>query len=303
MMIFHQAAHSNLYGRSTIDTFVGKLISSLLIIQSFKRYSDDHRLDHHGSAHMTLKDPTVQALLIGLGLRCGMSIDEMWRRVLRKAISPSFHVRFAWGRLRSLFNGPSSTERLIFFLIYGCAIVIVFLEGWWLEFALLWLVPLFPMFQVSNVFRLCVKHTFPAADNEVRTGRAHIASLSNAIFIGEAAPVGLRGSAAVFPWAKWILRMLVIHLPVRLLVLTGDTVVHDYHHRHPRAREWAKYIFLRQQDMEDGHKGWPSYREVWGLNAGMNIVFSSLEKADPAEFDVNKIASVSDRELFEAFED
>lgn len=97
--------------------------------------------------------------------------------------------------------------------------------------------------------------------------------------------------------------MALIHFPSRYLVLTGDTVVHDFHHRYPSTRKWADYIFERQRDLESAGKGWPPYRAAWGLIPAINLVFGSLSAADPVEFDPNKIRSVSNRELFAAFDD
>jgi len=97
--------------------------------------------------------------------------------------------------------------------------------------------------------------------------------------------------------------MLFVHAPTRYLVLTGDTVVHDYHHRYPSSREWADYLFARKRDIEAGHKGWPEYHEVWGLVPAINYVFDSLAVADPAEYDIARLPHVSKRELFAAFDD
>lgn len=159
--------------------------------------------------------------------------------------------------------------------------------------------PLIPLFQVSNTLRLCVKHTFPPAGTEVRRGREYFAGLTNAIFIGEAAPVG-EGAGA---WLRWTARMLFVHAPARYLVLTGDTVVHDFQHRYPASRQWHDYLFARQRDLDAGHPGWPRYQHVWGLVTAVNRVFDSISRADPAEYDAARIASVSKRELFAAFED
>ena len=303
MLVFHQCAHRNLYGRRELDRPIGQLISSLLVIQNFERYSKEHTVDHHAAPHMTLRDPTVQAVLLGLGLRAGMPRDRMWPVVLRKIVSPAFHIRFALGRLRSFAHGSTKAERGLACGIYAAALAAALAGGWLPKLLLLWGVPLIPLFQVSNTLRLCVKHTFPAAGTTARTGKEHFAGLTNAIFIGEAAPApspGWRGAAA---WAGWALRMLALHLPARYLVLTGDTVVHDFHHRHPSSKRWASYIFARQDDVEAGPGGWPAYREVWGLRAGIDAMFDSLAMADPAEFDPARIGAVSGRQLFEAFED
>jgi fatty acid desaturase len=299
MMIFHQCSHRNMYRRRTADIAIGRAVSSVLVIQNFERYSREHVADHHAAHHMTLRDPTVQAFLISLGLRPGMTRQAMWRRVLGKLFSPLFHLQFALARARSFWSASAVAEKVVATVLYGGLTAGTVATGTWPAFLLVWCVPLIPLFQMSNTLRLCVKHTFPPAGTEVRRGRAYFASLTNAIFIGEAAPAG-QGAGA---WCRWSVRMLFVHAPARYLVLTGDTVVHDYHHRYPSSREWYDYLFARQRDLDSGHRGWPGYEHVWGLVPAINRVFDSLAAADPEEYDAGRIASVSKRELFAAFDD
>jgi hypothetical protein len=300
MMIYHQCAHRNMYARHRPDAAIGQLSSSLLLVQNFRRYSEEHVSDHHAVHHMTLRDPTVQAMLLSLDLHPGMTVRQMWRRLLGKLVSPRFHAAFAVARVRSFAHGSYPAERACAVSLYGAAIAAAILSGHWLTFVVAWLVPLFPMFQVSNTLRLCVKHTFPRPGAGARSGKAYFTGLTNAIFLGERVPRRGRGALA---WLRWTARMAFLHYPARYLVLTGDTVCHDFHHRRPRARDWADYIFARQQDIERGHPGWPPYREAWGLGPAISRVFGSLAVADPDEFDARQIRSVSKRELFSAFDD
>lgn len=304
MMIYHQCSHRNMYRKKARDRFIGHAVSSLLIIQNFQRYSREHVSDHHAAHHMTLRDPTVQAFLVSLGLHPGMTRRQMWRRVLLKLVSPRFHFAFAVSRVRSFWSESAKSERVSAVVIYGGAAAATIATGTWPLLLVVWFVPLVPLFQVSNTLRLCVKHTFPPPGVEVRRGREYFAGLTNAIFIGEAVPSSSlplvkRGIA----WARWVLRMAFVHAPARYLVLTGDTVVHDFHHRYPTTKDWPNYIFARQADVDAGTPGWPAYHEVWGLVPAINYVFDSLARADRDEYDINRLKSVSKRELFAAFDD
>ncbi|MEU6374359.1 fatty acid desaturase [Streptomyces sp. NPDC046909] len=297
MMIYHQCSHRNMFRRKKLDAAIGRAVSSLLIVQHFSRYSEEHVADHHAAHHMTLRDPTVQAFLISLDLHPGMTRRQMWRRMLGKLFSPVFHTTFAVARVRSFWHEGSRAERITAGALYGGSLLAGVLTGTWAALLVVWFVPLVPLFQVSNTLRLCVKHTFPDPSLTERRGKAYFGSLTNAIFIGEALP-------AAGGRLRWGARMLFVHLPSRYLVLTGDTVVHDFHHRLPAARNWADYLFARQADAErGGGGGWPPYHHVWGLVAAINLVFDSLSVADPVEFDVRRIRDVSRRELFAAFDD
>lgn len=304
MMIYHQCSHRNMYRRRKLDRALGHAVSSLLVVQNFERYSQEHVSDHHAARHMTLRDPTVQAFLVSLGLHPRLSRGQMWRTVLGKLVSPRFHLAFAVARVRSFWHGASRTEKTAALALYGAALSAVIATGTWSAFIVAWIIPLVPFFQVSNTLRLCVKHTFPPAGTETRKGKEYFASLTNAIFIGEPAPSAAPPTRRrVLAWVRWGLRMLFVHAPSRYLVLTGDTVVHDYHHRHPSSREWADYLFARQRDIESGHAGWPGYHEVWGLIPAIDHVFASLRNADSGEYDVTRLRDVSQRELFAAFDD
>lgn len=306
MMVYHQAAHRNMWARPRRDQVVGRIVAGVLLVQDFSRYRTEHVLDHHAVHHMTVRDPTVQAFLIGLGLRPGMTRREMWRRlIVHKLLSPTFHLSFLIGRIQSYFAPASWRQRLLTLTVYGAVIALAVRFDAWVFLLVAWVLPMTFFYQVSNTLRLCVKHTFPSPAATERRGRGYFASLTNAILIGERAPDRevsgrlrrLRG------WARWWLRMLTVHLPVRYLVLTGDTVVHDFHHRHPMSREWADYIFARQADIDAGHRGWPPYREIWGLVPAINLVFESLSRADPQEYDRARIPEVSGRSVFSAFDD
>ncbi|MFF9186248.1 fatty acid desaturase [Streptomyces misionensis] len=304
MMVYHQCSHRNMYRRRRLDTVIGRAISSLLVIQNFERYSREHVSDHHAAHHMTLRDPTVQAFLVSLELSPGMTRRQMWRRVVGKLLSPRFHLAFSVSRVRSFWSTAARSERVAAVVLYTALAAATITTGTWPALLLAWFVPLLPLFQVSNTLRLCVKHTFPVAGTEVRRGRDYFAGLTNAIFIGEPAPSAtLPAGRRALAWVRWALRMLFVHAPTRYLVLTGDTVVHDYHHRYPSSREWADYLFARKRDIEAGHKGWPEYHEVWGLVPAINYVFDSLAVADPAEYDIARLPHVSKRELFAAFDD
>jgi fatty acid desaturase len=304
MMIYHQCAHRNMYARGGLDLAIGRLCSSLLLVQNFGRYSAEHVGDHHALHHMTLRDPTVQAFLISLDLNPGMTRRQMWRRLTGKLLSPKFHLSFAIGRLRSFAHGADTVEKMMVLALYGGGVTAAALTGGWVALAVAWFVPLFPLFQVSNTLRLCVKHTFPDTSVTKRTGKEYFASLTNAIFLGEAAPgPETHGVRKALRWVRWGARMTFVHFPARYLVLTGDTVCHDFHHRNPSTRQWADYIFARQRDIDAGHRGWPPYHAAWGLTPAINLVFDSLSVADPDEFDASRIRSVSKRELFAAFDD
>ena len=186
-------------------------------------------------------------------------------------------------------------------MIYMAFFAVTTLTGTWKVVLVAWILPLTLFFQTAIVLRLVVKHVFPASDGP-RRGKAYLASLSYGIFLGESVPASyLRGAPRLAAWARWGSRMLLIHFPTRYLVMTGDTVCHDYHHRHPTAKNWAQYLFARQHDIDNGHAGWPPYREVWSLRNAIDLAFDSLTLADPLAYEMSP-APASKRD-YTAFDD
>lgn len=288
-MVFHQCGHINFYGNERLDAAIGRVLSTLLLVEGYARYRKEHVVDHHSARHMTLYDPTVKALLITVGLRPGMRRQDCQRALLKTLFSPYLHLRFFIARVHSHFASASTVQRIatsLYLLILGTVVTVAHI---WLVFLVAWVIPLAVFYQAASILRLAVKHVFPSPGGP-RRGKEHFASLTYGVFLGEPVPVPAdRISGRIWAWTRWTLRMLFVHFPARYMVLTGDTVCHDYHHRHPRSTQWANYIFAREDDILRGHAGWPAYREVWGFTAALNLMFDSLTQADPQEFSVDRL--------------
>jgi Fatty acid desaturase len=304
MMVFHQCAHRIMWRRwPVLEVIAGDITAGILMVQSFRNYSYSHRREHHGIHHMSLRDPTVYDFLIGLRLGPGMSRRAMWTRILVAIFSPLFHIRFFVSRLHSGLRRGSTLQRLV-------TVAVPAIVAWeWADHAVLtaylvlWLLPLTVFFQMSTVLRLCVKHTFPAPGSGGRS-RAALAALTSGVFLGEMFPAREASSVRTLATrSAWLLRLLVIHFPSRYLVLTGDAVCHDFHHRRPMSRDWPNYLFARQADQDAGHAGWPPYEEVWGLIPAINHVLDSLRDADPGIYDARKLPALPAGELYNSFDD
>jgi len=281
-VIMHQAAHRNLFRRPKLDHAVGEFISILLLSEEFEGYRRSHMADHHGEAHQTLSDPTVAFLFDELGLRTGMAPAEMWRRLLITLFSPSYHGRFATSRLRAHFTGTSIAHRLAV-LAYIFALVAGLVFGGAKIIVLAWLIPLGPLTQCALAVRLASEHLF-VSPMPKRRGKHTLGMFTCAIFAGEAAPVGKQGLPGALAWAAWASRMLLWHLPMRLIVLPGDGPCHDLHHQEPGSKDWPNYIARRAVAAREADPTRAEYIEVWGLLNAIDRCFRSLSDARPEDF-------------------
>lgn len=142
MMVYHQCSHRNMYRKRRLDLVIGRATSSLLIIQNFARYSREHVSDHHAAHHMTLRDPTVQAFLVSLGMHPGMTRRQMWRRLLGKLVSPRFHLAFGISRILSFWHESARSEKAGAIALYGSVTGVAVATGVWPVVLVAWLIPL-----------------------------------------------------------------------------------------------------------------------------------------------------------------
>ncbi len=302
-VIFHQCSHGNFLRNKRVDSLLGQAIAIFLVSQEYQEYKGEHIADHHATGHMTPEDPTVKFIILSLRLRPGLGVRRMWRRVLRCACSPTFQAKSTCGRFISHFRGTSKAYRILLVTVLISQVALVTLTGSWLAYVVAWLFPLTILFNIAAILRLSSRHIFPVAGQRL-SGRAAIGGYTHGIFIGERAPEQDPWSWAwAAQWTRWWLRLLFVHLPSRLMVLVGDGPCHDFHHRYPKSKDWANYMFARQQDVDSGHPGWPDYTEVWGLKNAIDAVFMSLDKADPAIFDATAMAFATPAESLAVFEE
>jgi fatty acid desaturase len=286
---FHEASHGAVSRTPWINDAWGVLIGVLLLSQHFRSYQRAHLEDHHAArSHMTLDDPTADLLIRWVGLRAGMSVPAMWRRLGLQLISPWFHLRMLGDRLVSYYKGASVTHRALS-LLYAATLAGAGATWGWDVLLVAWVLPLTLPYNAALVIRACVEHTFRPAEGELpgRRGRAVIAGLSHSVFFGSPAPrPGLTPLRRLAAWTWWWVRMVGYHLPARLMFVPGEAATHDWHSRYPHKLDWPSYAYARQRDLEAGCPGWPwTYTEVWGLHGAMNLVFRSLSLADPREYD------------------
>lgn len=263
----HHASHGSLSGKRRLDQLVSEALSVLILYRPFAAYQPDHML-HHGRLGLT-EDVDLQ-FIVKLGFAPGMTRSFYWRQLWRTIFSFAFHGRWIASRLRANFVTASPLRRVTAVAYVGGLGLIASLVGIW-TLLLAWLLPVLVFLQVSLLLQLVTEHTWTRhVDKNVRVS---IASLTHGRYFGEPLP----RENTVSSWAGWWLRLVLIHLPSRMLVAPGDLANHDFHHRHPVARtQWPNAAYARRDDVMSGHQGWPVYTEIWGVRAMFNATFDAL---------------------------
>ncbi|MBT2472444.1 fatty acid desaturase [Streptomyces sp. ISL-66] len=259
VVVIHQTLHRMFTKSVRGNRIVGELISTFF----WRSPYDDNRKEHlaHHAFPCSLKDGDTHYLL-STGMRPGMTRSEFRKYIWGALFSPSHHSRFFFGRLKSNFIGVQPRYRLVMSVVYLAAVAtFIALTGWWMEWLVLWLVPVSVFFQSCTYLYTMTEHRWWLFGNHERLPRDQRDLLTFGRFCGEAVPddsvTGLRKAAA---WTRWTFRMLVVHSSYRMFVLVGDTVQHDLHHVMP-ACDWANSPWIRADDVGNRPE---RYTEVWG---------------------------------------
>lgn len=283
--IIHHCVHANFTGNKKFDFWLAELISVLLFIQDAGSYSYDHVTIHHSRKLATLDDPDLQFLIL-LGIQPGMSVAQLWRQLLKNLFSPRFHFLFLRARVRANLFVPTRLRKLLTITyLFTTLSAVAILNAWWV-FLVAWVLPLTIFYHMSALLQFVCEHQWLLVRPVGESGRVYLARLTIGRFMGEMTPVpNLVGWHWITAWTKWIMRMLLIHVPARFFVIVGDLPQHDWHHRHPKDRRWTTAAYTRQADLEAGTPGWPSYAEVWGLVPAIDSVFTVLSQLPPLSED------------------
>jgi len=274
--IFHSSVHTVLTGNKRIDRWIGEAVSVVLFIASYDQYYRDHILLHHPAETFgTVLDPDF-VFLAKLGFKPGKTKRQLWLQLARAVVSPRYHLLFFAARVKAnLFGGLRRS--LLVFAFYGSLFAVVILTNQWRAVLLCWVLPITLLYQASALLQFVCEHRWLLQRQSDQSAKLHVGRLTVGRFLGAPYPTH-RGPAAK---ALWFVKM-IGHGLARIAVLVQGLPDHDWHHRHPRSREWANSVYERQRDMDANHPGWPEdYREVWGLLNAIDGVFELLSSMPP----------------------
>ena len=129
------------------------------------------------------------------------------------------------------------------------------------------------------MLRVCVEHTFPAPGPRTM---ASYRTMTSAIISAEPAPVFHPEDGPCersMRWICWGFRMVLLHLPARFYVLSGDVATHDVHHCKPGA-DFSNFEKERMQLIKQGYP----LTSTWGVVQAIDKFFTSLSIQSPDFF-------------------
>lgn len=260
MVTEHYCIHDEYSRKRWVNVLIGDIVSTLLLAAPVYVFRHDHPR-HHATVRRD-NDPDV-IFLVTMGYRRGMTKSEFRRHILWTCLSPVYHLRYLWMRLVWNFTGPVYRVAATVAYVAVTVAVLTYFQ-WWTAWLIIWFVPAVILFQASSLINYQAEHLWDDISN--LKGREALARVCVGRFCGEPVP---DAPISDFPrwiagWSKWWGRLLLLHLPYRVLVLQGDLSQHDLHHRRPHS-DWANAAYARRDDIIAGTPGWPlGYIDVWG---------------------------------------
>ncbi|WP_080630199.1 fatty acid desaturase [Burkholderia glumae] len=260
----HYAGHNCVTRRANVDWWIGELLSTLVLSPTMKDYAPGHNQRHHGrDGIVTLSDPDLQ-LMFSIGFETGRSTRWYVWRLYLALVSPRYHVLYLRARLASNFITADFGRLVLAWAFHGAIATLVWRYGLLTDYAVAWLVPIFPLYAISAALQFPSEHLwlFPDRSNEHRG--SFLRRLSHGRFFLVPAPrAELQAWQSVLAWSLWLVRMLPLMFE-RFFVCVSILPAHDYHHRHALTKRWPMEPYLRARSIEEGAK---EFRDYYGLRA------------------------------------
>jgi fatty acid desaturase len=279
----HACAHGDLTGNPYVDQWVGQTLSAILWMAPMSSYRATHCNDpahaHHRWTNLLTPGESTFEEIRALGFQPAVPNHENWRHLAALLLSPCFYLHQMRAGFLAAFCSGTTHERAFNYSLWSLILSMLIHGGNLNGFLVTFLVPRL-LFESVQVLRSCVEHTFPAPG---RRTMASYRSMTSAIIAAEPAPV-IHADASQgqirLQWAQWAIRMLLVHLPTRFWVLTGDVATHDVHHLKPGA----DFSNFERERMELLQQGYP-LTSNWSLLTAIDEFFSSLAIQPPDLFE------------------
>ncbi len=283
VVVFHHCSHGTVFKSRERNILIGRLISAILLFKHFDVYKAEHMLHHNHKKLLTEEDEFADFVFGMCGLQAALPKRELWRRVLVNLVSPAFHGRFLWRRVRAAWGSHDRAHNAAGIAAWGASAGLAVATGHLPLLLVAWVLPVTVLLQIATVFRILCEHRFPEPEMILARGKDFASHATAGVFPGSAPPaVRLDGIDGALQWLGWWADMLTVQLFVRLFVLVGDAPCHDYHHRRPASRRWTSYIQARQLDVDAGAPGFRAhYQETWGLFRAVDENLASLSRTPP----------------------
>ena len=284
VVVFHHCAHWTVFTTRERNKLVGRTVSALLLFKHFDLYQREHMV-HHNANKLFTDDDEFTDFVVGIcALAPSSSRLSLWRQLLVLLVSPAFHGRFLYKRVRGALFSFDPVHNWVGRIFWGALLGLAALTHALALVLVAWVLPVTVLLQVATVFRILCEHRFPPVEVINARGRQLVCEATAGVFPGVQPPDRRAGTwRGLLAWTWWWADMLTVQLFVRVFVLVGDAPCHDFHHRRPANRQWTDYAHARQADQDAGCPGYPvNYVDTWGLFRALDQNFAAMARV-PAD--------------------
>ena len=310
--INHYCVHGDLLPASLRDKYkwlhpyIADFNSALLWLQDYAAYRVEHLTHHKLNVVASIVDPDM-AFMWQLGFKAGMSKRRLWLVLIWNLFVPfsKLHWLFIKSRVKTtLFKSTKlrATVQLftlaaLIYLSYATSVLTVIVAV---------VFPMTYLYHMASLLQFASEHLWLNTVDETgrlpKTGHNKVLiprskRITNARFCGSPLNISKTDSTVMVLWKSivWVVKMLFIHLPARLFVLSGDLIVHDWHHRCGYGADWPNAFYARAEMAKKLADTEFPMTEVWGLGNALDLVFENL--ANMPEIDPESIEEDADAVL------
>ncbi|WFQ79543.1 hypothetical protein PXH59_18630 [Xenorhabdus sp. SF857] len=278
--IIHQGVHGNLLSNQTSNKILCEVLSTILITQPYDSYRQFHIYEHHGKDFSTVEDKDLAAIY-KLGFIPGKSKKQLYINLFLTLLSPYFHMSYLSGRIKSNLIGVPK-YRLVMTIIQLLILSYMIWNIGIVSFILFIIIPYVIVYQIVSLLHLITEHVWLLRREKETIRDSHV---NNSIgrFCGSSCPNSF--TLRYWPqWIMWAVAHLFYHLPVRMLILQGSLVCHDWHHRVSSVKEWYNYAALREVNaIKLAKEGKYDYTEFWGFHNSLDYVLTMISYGEPVK--------------------
>lgn len=282
---FHYTQHGAGIKDTKLAMFLCEYVMSIPILHlTLDEYARIHNMDHHGKNTICTDADPDQQFMTNHGFRYGMGHFEFWFKIFFAAFHPLRMWEHIWFRFKHNFIIPSTKQIIIRIIFWAAVFGAVTYFDFWYYFLLYYLLPLLILTQFSSYIQHVSEHFWYPTKFPNVPSKVFYASLTWGRFLGRPVPsLELYPNVFVllYKWVVWILKVLLVDLPIRLFSYMQDMSCHDYHHRRSNVNFWS----IEQERANDEQKlsSYGPMTETWSWYESMCVIRDHLvyKKSDP----------------------
>ena len=263
---FHYLTHGAvLKDKARAQRYARFFLTTPLLYQDWDTYNQSHVREHHNIHVLCTDIDPDQRFIQAQGFYPGMPELAYWWRVICTPFRPTYLLRQGRATLNDCFVRPPRDEVRFRLVFWAVLLVLLWATDSLMAFALIYGIPRAVLFEHSMWLQLFTEHLWFYQREEGRADKPHYGRLTWGRFQGRTPPSG--GVAA---WTGWVLKALLLDVPVRLYVYPQDLPNHDAHHRRPNVH--YRHIANYRASIEGQPSSYGPFLEVWGFMSGLYLI-------------------------------